>query len=710
MAEEITVVLKGRDETLGSTLSGAEKDLGGVAEAANKLSKESEHLDDNLKKTESSAGKLASGLGGVAQVAGGFVVGQALIKGPGLMMDMANQAANLELQQKKVNTVFGDSTGIVTQWANENAKSMGLTTTQASTLAAGLGDLLVPMGMTRDAAADMATKTIGLSGALAEWSGGTKSATEVADILTKAYLGETDGLKSLGIAISAADVDAALLAKGQKDLTGEALAQAKALAIQEMVFAKSTDAQNAFANGAGTAARKQAEMRASMAQAKEELAMALAPAITQVTLLLSEAAVPAFRGVGVAIGLIGSAAGQLGPVLDALKPIFGFLADNMDIIGPAIGAVAATILASMIPAAYAWAAAEAVKAAALIASAAAFLLANAPLIAIAAGVGLLVAGIILLVKHWDEITQKVPALGAALNGAKAAFSAFKDGVSAAIDFVMANWPLIAAIIAGPFAPLVLLATDMFGVRSKLEDSFTFVKNFVKGNWPEIAAIISGPFFPLVALATDAFGVRSALEDAFRASKNFVGDQISAMAGFITALPGALSGVVGALKSAATDLGTAIIDGVADGVKGIGQALSGFGGDLKDAIRRGINEAMRWAHENIKIEVPGISVAGKTVVPGFTWAFPMLQFAGGGFVPGSGVGDVIPALLTPGEFVLTRQQTQSLMGRGSISAISQNGHGGDTYHVHLNMPNYLGSKTEVAREIMRELRRGGLAIS
>ena len=42
----------------------------------------------------------------------------------------------------------------------------------------------------------------------------------------------------------------------------------------------------------------------------------------------------------------------------------------------------------------------------------------------------------------------------------------------------------------------------------------FVYNWLKNHWPEIATIISGPFAPLVALATNAFGIRSALVGAF----------------------------------------------------------------------------------------------------------------------------------------------------------------------------------------------------
>ncbi len=55
-----------------------------------------------------------------------------------------------------------------------NAAAMGLTKNQAVTLAGGLADLLVPMGMTSKEVAALSTKTLGLAGALSEWSGGVR--------------------------------------------------------------------------------------------------------------------------------------------------------------------------------------------------------------------------------------------------------------------------------------------------------------------------------------------------------------------------------------------------------------------------------------------------------------------------------------------------------------------------------------------------------
>lgn len=346
---------------------------------------------------------------------------------------------------------------------------------------------------------------------------------------------------------------------------------------------------------------------------------------------------------------------------------------------------------------------------ALLAQAAAFIVANAPLIAIIAGFALLAAGVLLVIKYWDEIVAVVPGLGAAFNALKSPIDSFKSAVDAAIGFVRDNWPLLAAIILAPFAPIILIATDMFGIRSKMEAGIRGALDFVKNNWPEIAVIISGPFAPLVLLATDAFGVRSALQDGFVAAKDFVKEQINGMVGFITGLPASITGAVESIKSAAKDIGTGIIDGIKDGISGLGDALSGLGGDLQTALKGAVNSALRWLHDNVRISIPGFDPPGPgPSIDGFTWSFPLMQFGSGGVVPGSGTTDSVPALLTPGELVLTREQTQGLM-RAGVFSNARSGGQGNVVHVNVVMPNYLGSKSEVAREIYREIKRGGAGI-
>lgn len=236
-------------------------------------------------------GRVGGAIAGAAKlgVAGVAVLGAGAIAA---MPKLFSLAGGLELMGKKAATVFGGELGKVQDWADRSAHAMGVTTREAVGLASGFADLLIPMGFTRKQAADMATDTVGLSGALAEWSGGALKAAEVSDILSAAFLGERDGLQALGISISQAEVDAELLARGQDKLTGKALQQAEALATQRLIMAKSTDAQAAFAKGGDSLSRKMAQSTAKLKEMGQELLVRATPAMSSMMDVISEHVMP----------------------------------------------------------------------------------------------------------------------------------------------------------------------------------------------------------------------------------------------------------------------------------------------------------------------------------------------------------------------------------------------------------------------------------
>lgn len=102
----------------------------------------------------------------------------------------------------------------------------------------------------------------------------------------------------------------------------------------------------------------------------------------------------------------------------------------------------------------------------------------------------------------------------------------RDGLGAAFDFIMKNAPK---------------------VRDAFLGAFNKVFDFFKNNWKTIALLISGPFAPLIALATDAFGIRSALVNAFSGLVGIIGGVVSTIVGAI----------VGAFKSAVSAVGSAV---------------------------------------------------------------------------------------------------------------------------------------------------------
>jgi hypothetical protein len=213
----------------------------------------------------------------IAKIGGAFIGISILDKVKEIGIGLFNLGTELQLFGKKAETVFGEYIGNVQELAAQNAESMGLTKGQYVDASAAIADLLVPMGFQRDESAKLSTDLVNLSGALSQWSGGQRDATEVSNILSKAMLGEREELKSLGIAISEEDVKNRLREKGLEGLTGQYLQQAKAIATMELIMEKSTDAQTAFIQNTDENIDKQALLRARFGEIREEVATRLIP-------------------------------------------------------------------------------------------------------------------------------------------------------------------------------------------------------------------------------------------------------------------------------------------------------------------------------------------------------------------------------------------------------------------------------------------------
>jgi hypothetical protein len=258
--------------------------------------------DDKMSGGLSSASASVEGFGkkvsGFAIGAGAAVTTMAVSAIPQIV-DLAGQMVGLgqqaELFRTKSKTVFGSSAGDISQWADSVNESFGLSDEAVVGLAAGMGDLLVPMGFARDEAAKMTKETVGVAGALSAWSGGAYDTAEVTDILTKAMLGERDGLKALGISINQAEVDQRAMEIAQKDGRTAITEQDKALATQQLIFEKSADAQKAWADGSMDAVKNQNELKATIEDVKTSIGTALLPMVQQITAWFGDEFIPKVR-------------------------------------------------------------------------------------------------------------------------------------------------------------------------------------------------------------------------------------------------------------------------------------------------------------------------------------------------------------------------------------------------------------------------------
>jgi hypothetical protein len=126
------------------------------------------------------------------------------------------------------------------------------------------------------------------------------------------------------------------------------------------------------------------------------------------------------------------------------------------------------------------------------------------------------------------------------------------------------------IVKGAFKDVTKVVSDFAAFFTKdIPDAFKTIIGWVRANWPIILTVISGPFAPLVALALNAFGIRSALVTAFQ--------------GIISDVTGAMSSVANAITSGASGLGSAIESGIVTG-------LGNLAGDLWNWISNAVSTA------------------------------------------------------------------------------------------------------------------------
>lgn len=443
--------MAGNTRTLKLVIAGDPK---GAVDAFGKTERAAGGFESKMSKVGSTVGK-ALAVGGAVGIAGVGLVS--------LGSQVLTLGGQVETYRRKSATVFEGQAKDIAKWADKNAASFGLTDDELTGLAASFGDLLKPMGFTSSQAAGMSKDVVGLAGALSSWTGGQKSASDVADTLAKAMLGERDELKGLGISISQAEVDAKLLAKGQNKLTGAALQQAQALVTQELIFAKSTDAQKAWAAGGTKALMTQNKMSAAFKEVKETLATKLTPVV-------------------VAFGDY---------LLRTMPKVSKFVQEHAAAFKVLAGVVGGVMLVAML----AYAASAAAAAAATIA-------ATWPILAIGAAIAALAAGVIYAYKHWKTFHDVVDAVGRFIKGTV--------------------WPLIqqfARGVADQFRTMVrVVASLMSGVRTYIVNPVRSAIGTVKGYLGGLTSTFHG--IP-GRIAAGLQGVWSAITAPFRKAFDWI---------------------------------------------------------------------------------------------------------------------------------------------------------------------------------------------
>ncbi|MCP4963415.1 MAG: hypothetical protein GY925_29625 [Actinomycetia bacterium] len=518
------------------------------------------------------AGDAGSKLSGKMRGLAGSMVAMAGIGGIGALAKGAfDLAQDLGQLQTKSETVFGDSLGGVEAWADTVKRRFGASSSEVVGMATSMADLLKPMGFTTEAAADMSQETVGLSGALADWSQGQYNAAEVSDILAKAMLGERDQLKSLGIAISQAEVDQRAMALATADGRDEITQMDRALATQELIFEKSGDAQAAYADGGNKLVNAQNTIKSVFKDLRDMIVLKLIPAF--------------------------------GAAIDVGTSMIRWARDNKDIllaVGAAIAVVAGAQGLIMLV--------NGLKAARATMFGLNAVMALNPMMLVGIAIAALVAGLVILYNRsetfrsmvqtlWDwlkKLGSTLADVGVVILGAlKTAFEKIKPIIEAhlkvltgLIEFVKSvftgdwqgAWDAVKKIAAGVFDGIKAL----FGLLlDGLLEILGLGAAALAAAGPKLWSWIVDGFVALPGLALSAWvGFHRWLYSRIAATAKALKAGGSKLWDWIV---DGIKGLPGALVDAATGFGTALWDLGVDLIKGIIEGIGSMAGKVGDAV-------------------------------------------------------------------------------------------------------------------------------
>ena len=189
-------------------------------------------------------------------------------------------ASNAEVSMRKFGKAFAGAGEEATAALQTLNNEYGISETQGTKLLANTGDLLKGFGATSQQALDTSFEIQKLAAALSAYNG--VNVTDASQKLTKALLGETDGLVELGIKLSQTDIQQELVRTGQDKLTGSALLLAKGHITLALAAKQSGDAVASFKDNQGTAAFKTQQLMGSINDLGVSMGQALLPVVKSV--------------------------------------------------------------------------------------------------------------------------------------------------------------------------------------------------------------------------------------------------------------------------------------------------------------------------------------------------------------------------------------------------------------------------------------------
>lgn len=224
-------------------------------------------------------------------------------------------AIDAEESANKFNVVMGESADDVRRRFEELHKVMPLTLSEMETLAAGVQDLLVPLGLARDEAAMMSAEMLELAGDIASFNNVT--ADVPLEAFKSALAGQSRPLRQFGVDVSQARLEVLALEEGLIS-QGEAMdAAARAQAIMRAVVLDSADAIGDMEDTVNSSANSIRRMWRDVRELGQMIGAILIPAVIPLVQRMNEVLQwaleldPAMQQLAVVVAGVAAAVGPL---------------------------------------------------------------------------------------------------------------------------------------------------------------------------------------------------------------------------------------------------------------------------------------------------------------------------------------------------------------------------------------------------------------
>lgn len=201
-------------ETLSIEIRAEDKN---VSQSVQQVSKKFEGLENtvsqstnNINTKMASIGSTASGIGSIVSTA---IKGAAVTAAVKFGLSCIEMASDLEEVQNVVDVTFGSMSGVIDEFANNAMKKFGMAELSAKQYAGTMGSILTSLGASREQSALMSMNLTNLAGDYSSFYNiGQDQAFE--KIRSAVGSGETEAIKSLGVNMSVASLEAYRLSQG----------------------------------------------------------------------------------------------------------------------------------------------------------------------------------------------------------------------------------------------------------------------------------------------------------------------------------------------------------------------------------------------------------------------------------------------------------------------------------------------------------------